>query len=248
MAKVSFYFNRLSHGEFYRMVTGFLRDWQASKLTIEDPVLTKLKTRLTQEVETFGQALAEVKDSQAAKDLEEADRLRDQHLQLLADSVKLGRYGHSPEEKEAYQALAPLFKGVSKAKRSNYEEESSYVLTLLAQLKKTEYQTFSRSLNLTKGIQNLTKSQEAFDKLLTQRNASKSGKVTYDTKATKKVLQETYTKLADYLYVMADEATPLTYGKLYKIFVTNHEVFKPLTVTRTKPKSDSPEPAAEADN
>lgn len=248
MVKATLYLGKLSNGEFRRLVTSLLRDWQGAKVTVEDAVLTKLKNRLTEELSTFAEGLADLKDNQTAKAIEEADKLRDQQLQLLADTIKLGRYGLTSEEKEAYKLLNPLFKDLKKVKQSNYEEESAAILKLLDQLKKAELQAPIKTLNVTKPIQNVTKSQEAFDLLLAKRQSTRTSKVVYDNKAARKALQETYTKLSDYLYVMADEATPVAYGKLYKVFKANNDAFKPLTADKKKKAdaavSPSPEEAA----
>lgn len=232
MAKPALYLAKLSNKEFSRLITSLLRDWQTVKASVDDAVLTKLKTRLTQQSELFYQGLSDIRDSQTAKEIDAADKLRDQHLQLLAEMVKWGRLATVPEDKEAYKLLNPLFKEVAKIKKSNYEEESLSINALLDQLKKPEFQTAIRTLNLTKAIQQLTASQDAFDKRLAKRQSTKTTKVVYDNKQARKDLQETYLKLVDYLYVMADEATPVAYGKIYKVLVANSDTFKPLTVNR----------------
>lgn len=253
MAKVSLYMTKLNNREFSRLVSSLLRDWQASKVTLDDPVFTKLKTRLTQQSELLHQGLSEVKDSQAAKDLDKADKLRDQNLQFLADSIKLGRYAQTTEEQAAYEALKPFFKDTAKIKRSNYEEESESINGILNQLKKTELQPHVRALNLTKAVASLTKSQTDFEALLLKRHTGKTTQTVYDNKKARKDLQETYILLADYLHVMSKEATPVAYKKLYQIFATNSDFFKPLTSSRkAKDKTALPkeEPAqpAEQDN
>lgn len=226
MAKVLLNLRKLSNKEFSRFMSSLLRDWQSVKATVDDPVLTKLKTRLSQQSDVLYQGLGEVKDSQMAKDIEAADKLRDQHLQLLAEMVKTGRLATVTEDKEAYQVIAPLFKDVSKIKRSNHEEASLSINTLLDQLKKTEFQAAIRTLNLSKAI--------------------------YDNKQARQDLMETYTALNHYLAVMAKEATPIAYGKLYKVLVATEETFKPLTKDKkAKEKAGQasperqPEPASE---
>lgn len=249
MVKVILNLAKLNNKEFSRLVTSLLRDWQGVKATVDDPVLTKLKNRLTQQSEVFYQGLVEVKDSTTAKAIEEADQQRDNNLQFLAEMVKWGRLATTSEAKEAYKVLMPLFKDVRKIKKSNYEEESLLLNGLLDQLKKPEYQTHLRNLDLMKAFQNLTKSQEAFDALLAKRQTTKTTKVVYDNKKSRKDLQATYDQVDKYLSVMADEATPVAYGKLYKIFVANEAVFKPLTASKkNKDKADQTPPVSDGVN
>lgn len=241
MGKASLSVSRLSNGEFSRLVTSLLRDWQASRVSVEDTVLTKLKTRLSSQSELFLEGLASIKSRDVSDELEEADKVRDQDLQLLHEMVKLSRYARTAEEKEAYKAISPLVKEVPKAKRSGYEEESAYINRLLTQLKKSEYQAYARTLNLTKQVQAITKSQEAFEGLLLKRHNQTAAQVVYDNKAARKALQDTYQRLGDYLYIMSEETNTTAYDKLYKIYVTNNDFFKPLV---NKPKSKAKEDTA----
>lgn len=241
MAKTSLYLSRLSNDEFSRLVTSLLRDWQASHVTLDDVVLTKLKTKLTQQSELFRDGLAVVKDKALRQELEEADKIRDQDLQILAEMVKLGRYARTTEEKAAYQLLSPLFTGLAKAKQANYEEESAYVNRLLKHLKEEKYQESVRQLNMTKAIQTLSKSQAAFEALLLKRHTTNNSKLVYDNKANRKALQETYTRLGDYLYITSEEIGTPAYQKLYRVYQTNSDLFKPLTINR-KAKTEKTQP------
>lgn len=241
MAKVTLNLKKLSNKEFSRLVINLLRDWQTAKVTLEDPVLTKLKTRLTQESDLLHQGLYVVNDNSTIKDMEKADQARDLHLQLLADTVKLGRFAQTPEEKAAYNLIKPLFKDVAKVKQKSYEAESSSINGILDQLKKTELQAPVKSLNLAKPIQLLTKSQEDFEALTLKRHTGKPAKIVYNNKLARKNLQETYQILADYLYIMQKELGTVAYKKLYQTLETNATFFKHLTGSRkTKDSEKAP--------
>lgn len=240
MSKVTLNLSKLNHREFSRLISSLLRDWQASKVTVEDAVLTKLKNRLTQDLETFDSGLSQIKDTKLTKTIEENDKLRENDLQLLYEQVKLARLARSKEDREAYDSLKPLFDRAAKAKRSGYEEGTAYIKHLLNQLQSADYQPHVQRLNLTKAVTELTKSQEAFETLLLKRHNKASSQVVYDNKKTRQELEESYKKLAYYLYVMSAETGTVAYTKLYKMFKANNDAFKVLTTnTRGKAKTEA---------
>lgn len=244
MAKVTIGISRLSNKELSRLVVSLLKEFQDSRVTIEDLVLTKLRTRLAQESEQFVAGLSEVKDKSVKEDMVAADKARDLDLQQLYDMVKLGRYAKTTEEKEAYKKLLPLFKGLTKAKYDNNEEESAFINSLLAQLKQTDYQAHVRSLNLTKVVASLTKSQADFEVLVHAQINKVHAKTVFDSKKYRKSLEETYNRLSDYLYIMSEEHGTVAYQKLYKLYAANSNYFKPL-VNQHKPKAKKDTPKAE---
>lgn len=237
-------FRGLTGDEVTRLVSSLLRDWQASKVTIEDPALTKLKTRLTTTLASYQEGLAQLKDQATLEELAEADRQRDNDLQLLFGHLKLAKWKSSKEEKAAYKLLRPLFDGVSKAKKANYEEESAYINRLVGQLGTAPYQAAATLLGLTKPLQDLTKSQAAMEDLLLKKHTTNGSRKVYDNKASRQVLEATYRRLGLYLTIMSEEVGTAAYTKLLKVYDNNTSLFKPLAmVHKAKGKEEESDQA-----
>lgn len=237
------YTPRLSHKELVHLSASLLRDIEASKVNLEDALYGKIKKRLADSQALLEAALKKPNNKLLRQDLEEADQTRDLDLQLLADTIKLGRFAKTKEGKDAYQLLQPHFKGLASHKASHYEAESAFVNQLLSLFKESSYQTALRSLNATKPLEELTRSQAAFDALLLKFHQNHSSQTVYDLKKIRKDLKDTYKRLGDYLQILSEESNTVASKKLYAIYVANNELFSPLTATSKKKTPKTPEPA-----
>lgn len=243
----SFQTRGLNRDEFTRLIESLLRDWQASKVASDDVVLTKLKTRLTTTLASYQESLAQVTDQGATESLLAADQARDKDLRWLYEMVKLAQWQKGKEEQAAYKTLWPLFTDAIKAQKANYEEESAYISRLLGQLGTAPYQAAATLLGLTKGIQELTKSQAAMEALLLKKHTAKASQKVYDKKALRKTLQDTYQRLGHYLLIMSEEVGTVAYTKLFKVYQTNHELFKPLATRYPLKSKERPASAPQAE-
>lgn len=240
MSKSKLAYTKLSAKQFSNLASSLLRDWTAARITVEDVVLTKLKTKLQEDSERYRKGISKVKDKVSREEVAELDQQRDRQLTLLLETVQLYRYATEPEVKTAYKLLSSLLKDAKKMRRANFVDESEYITGLLTQFKESNYQSHVQTLKLSPAITALTKSQEAFDVALQKSRSLLQAKEQDDLTALRKGLQELYQDLQDYLHVMATYSDKVVYKRLNDIFVTNQNAVKALSLPRktsSKPKS-----------
>ena len=129
--------------------------------------------------------------------------MRDADLQALRDSIKPYRASKREAEKTAYINLKLLFDTYKDAHKKHYEEETALISSLLEKLASDKYKSQIETLTISKFVENLEESHQAFEKLFASRSQDNLQTVSFDVKKLRKEVATPYQQLSDYVLILS---------------------------------------------
>lgn len=151
----------------------------------------------------FQAGLHKSRSSQFAKDLEKADKNRDDALTTLTSLVTAFSRVQQESMAKAYRLLADLFKNYKNVTVATYEKVMENINHLLAQLDKGTYQLALEFLNLTPHLEQLILTQAKFEALYKSRLQEQKGTVRSNSRALRADMIEVYDFLVDFTAINA---------------------------------------------
>ena len=209
--------SNLRHAEFSQFIARFLDDLKKENLDIKkEEVLTTLVEKIQAALPAYQASLAHIRANEKSGLLNEADDLRDADLQALRDSIKPYRASKREAEKTAYINLKLLFDTYKDAHKKHYEEETALISNLLEKLSSEKYKSQLETLGISKFVDNLKESHQAFETLFASRSQDKLQAVSFDVKKLRKEVSTPYQQLSDYVSIL----TQVKDDELYKRFLS----------------------------
>ena len=207
----------LRHAEFSQFIVRFLDDLKKENLDFKkEEVLTALVEKIEKALPAFQASLGQIRANEKSALLNEADGLRDTDLQALRDSIKPYRASKREAEKTAYNHLKVLFDTYKDAHKKHYEEETALISNLLEKLSSEKYKSQLETLGISKFVDNLKESHQAFETLFASRSQDKLQAVSFDVKKLRKEVSTPYQQLSDYVSIL----TQVKDDELYKRFLS----------------------------
>lgn len=207
----------LRHAEFSQFIVRFLDDLKKENLDFKkEEVLTALVEKIEKALPAFQASLGQIRANEKSALLNEADGLRDADLQALRDSIKPYRASKREAEKTAYNHLKVLFDTYKDAHKKHYEEETALISNLLEKLSSEKYKSQLETLGISKFVDNLKESHQAFETLFASRSQDKLQAVSFDVKKLRKEVSTPYQQLSDYVSIL----TQVKDDELYKRFLS----------------------------
>lgn len=233
MKLVTLDFTRLHHAEFGQMITRLSDDFAKSGINIDtDDDFKKLFSALKTKNQSFSKALEQIRENENTQKIAELDGVRDDDFKALRDSIKPYRNSKREHQKEAYNALKIVFDEYKNITELNYEAETKKIATLLSVLKTEQYPFHISNLQIQGFVDDLEKSNTAFDTLFAVRSMQNIAKETYDTKALRREMSEIYRKLVTYIETLASVKQDPFYPNALEIINNSRKYFADLLAKR----------------
>lgn len=227
------YTQALHHPEFGQLLVRYYKDFASRNLdAAHDADFAVVHNALQQRLPEFNAALDQIQADENTKKIAEADRHRDDDLRALRNALKSYRTTRNASEREPYNKISTLLSEYKNVEADNYEQETNRLTTLLARLKSADFAKAVESLALTRFVDNLEDSQQAFEDLFATRSTQGSQKMSYDVKALRKTLTAEYTRLANYAATMADMKADPFYKDALDVLNQGRKYFADVVLAR----------------
>lgn len=238
--------SRFHHAEFGQFITRLGDDVSQSQLNTEaDTHFKMMLDSLKVKNSTYGKALEQIRENENTQKIAELDKVRDSDFQALKDSIKPYRNTRKPQHKAAYNALKIVLDEYKNIVSISYEEETHKIKSLLSVLRNETNMPYLTLLNIVEFVQELEKSNTAFDTLFAERSVQNIGKETYDTKALRREMTDIYKKLAKYTLTMAEVKSDEFYIKALEVINNSRKYYADTLAKRngqTKEKKEGEKP------
>lgn len=224
---------RLHNAEFGQLMERIFNDIEKSDLDIEtNATFKQILESLKETNVTYGKSLEQIRENEKTKKIAELDKMRDDDFIVLRDSIKVYRKVRKEQQVQAYNALKIVFDEYKNLAKLNYEAKTKKLSTLVSVLKSTEYKAHITALNVSGFLQELEKSNKAFDDLFAERSVQYIAKENLDTKNLRKELTELYRKLCTYTETLATIEQEEFFIKALDIINNSRKYFADLLAKR----------------
>lgn len=226
--------SKLQYLEAGQFIVRLLEDLKSASVnTREDPEIALLADQLKIRSDQYNQALKQILAQKETEEIELLDQSRDRKIAMLRRQIKVYQFSEIAEEKAAYNQARIIMKTHKRLERLNYEAETLGIDILIAEFSKPANANCLSMLHLQPHIATLKAAADVFNEKFGNRSTEKVFKITYDTKALKKVLLGLYKELATYVDVMALRKQTPYYTKLLTIINNTRHYYSDILAKRS---------------
>lgn len=234
----------LYNPEFGQFINRFFEDFQGASLSeTTDHDFHQMYEALKNQMPAYNKALEQIRESEDTKKIAELDRVRDNDLQALRDSIRPYKNAKTDERKQAYNALKIVLDEYKDAERDNYEQETIKLNTLISTLKDSAYQQYLSALKITEFLTELEQSNTEFNNLFAKRSTQNLQKETFDLKAMRRQMTVSYRKMSNYILTLAGIKQDEFYKKVLDVLNNSRKYYSDTLAVRDgkKKKTDKPQ-------
>lgn len=217
---------------------GDLNTIDASLLT--DAPYNNYVQKIGNQTELYFAALAQVQKSEETEKISLADAARDKAVSSFNLALKLHAAADEPEEAEASRGLKILFDTYKNLAKLNYEAESLAIDKLVSELKTEAYMIKIDNLHMNKYVTRLEETNNAFKTLFSGRMVTTAMTESYDMKAIRKELQETYTDFTAYVLAMAKATEGQLFVTALNLLNAARKYYSDQMLSNNTPKPETP--------
>ena len=231
------------------MEAGQLMNRHLSDLSTIDPNLltdvpyNNYMTNITGKMETYKKALAQVQKSEETEKIGLADDARDKAVGAFNMAIKLHAASDDPAEVEASRGLGILFGTYKNLAKLNYEAESLAIDKLTTDLNSPAYIEKVNYLHMNKYVSRLSDTNTTFKNLFSGRMVTDASTESFDMKAIRKDLQETYNDFTAYVLSMAKATESQLFATALNLLNTARKYYSDLLARRATPKPEEVKPS-----
>lgn len=235
--------HHLQNAEFGQFINRFLEDFQKAGLSEDtDADFKQMLEQLKTEIPTYQKALEKVSFSEESKKISQLDRVRDNDLQALRDSIKPYRYAKTDDKKNAFGTLKAVLDQYKEVTKEPYEAETIKIGTLLSTLKNADNVPLLALLKITEFVDELEKSNKEFNDVFANRSLHTLQKESFDAKTLRKNLMDIYRKLCGYILTLANIKQDEYYKKVLETINNSRKYYTDmLSIREGKKKATAPQ-------
>jgi hypothetical protein len=191
----------------------------------------------------YNNALMQVKAKAESEELIGLDLLRDQKFSSLRRALSAYEFEDDAVEKMAYLALNVILRRYNDLEKANYEAQSLGIDKLVVEFRIAKDSAID-TLQLRRFVDHLAVANDAFKTMFNTRSSNTISTVTYDTKALRTAIFNTYKELAEYSLVIAKrKKNDPFYSTLMDVLNTGREYYADI-LARRKGINERDNPAA----
>lgn len=220
----------LESGQF---IVRFLTDFDNSGLVATtDAEFKKQLDQLRAQSPIYNNALMQVKAKAESEELVGLDLHRDRRFSSLRRALSAYEFTDDATEKMAYLELNVIMRRFNDIEKANYEAESLGIDKVVEDFRAAKDHAID-TLQLKRFVDKLEEANDAFKIMFSQRSSDTISTVTYDTKALRSAIFETYKDLAEYSLVIAkrNKSVPF-YITLMDVLNTGREYYADILARR----------------
>ncbi len=220
----------LESGQF---IVRFLTDFDNSGLEAStDAEFEKQLEELRAQSPIYNNALMQVKAKAESEELVGLDLRRDQKFSSLRRALSAYEFTDDATEKMAYLELNVIMRRYNDIEKANYEAESLGIDKIVEDFRAAKDNAIE-TLQLKRFVDKLEEANNLFKEMFSQRSSDTISTVTYDTKALRTAIFNTYKDLAEYSLVIAkrNKTVPF-YITLMDVLNTGREYYADILARR----------------
>lgn len=151
----------------------------------------------------YNEALLQVKAHAESIALLDLDTRRDQKIAVIRRFTSAYEYTDDPDELAAYREINVVLRKYKNIEVDNYETESLAISNMIIEIRGAQDNAMN-VLNLSRPVDNLEIANTDFKTMFANRSTEIGSEIKYDSKALRKEIFTVYTKLVNYVLMMAD--------------------------------------------
>jgi hypothetical protein len=218
---------------------------QSDLSTIDASLLTDVPynsylLKIGNQVVLYINALAQVQKNEETEKIGLADDARDKAVTAFNLALKLHAAADDPAEAEASRSLRILFDTYKNLAKLNYEAETLAIDKLTGELNSEAYSEKINNLHMSKYVTRLSETNDAFRTLFGGRMVTTAMTESYDMKAIRKELQETYNDFAAYVLSMAKATENQLFATALNLLNAARKYYADQMLSRTVAKPETP--------
>lgn len=224
---------RLQFLESGQFINRFLTDFDNSGLVAAtDPEFKIQLEDLRAQSPIYNNALMQIKAKAESEELIGLDLNRDHKFSSFRRALSAYEFTNDPTEKMAYLDLNVILRKYNDIEKANYEAESLGIDKVVGEFRDAKDHALD-ILQLTKFVHKLEEANIAFKAMFDTRSTDIISTVTYDTKALRTAIFDTYKELAEYSLVIAKrKRTEPFYTTLIDVLNTGREYYADILARR----------------
>lgn len=223
----------LHQPEFGQFIIRFFEDFEKTALPTDvDVDLKLLFDYLKAQIPTYNKALEQIRANEESKKIAELDRIRDADVQALKDSIKPYRAAKNTAQKDAYIALKIVLDAYKNIFKEGYEKQTNQINNLVSTLQSDKYSSHVAVLKVGVFVEELDKSNKAFNNLFAHRSFLNLQKETYNIRELRKDMTTVYRKMAKYIEVLADVKQDDYYKKVLDVVNNSRKYYADVLAVR----------------
>jgi hypothetical protein len=191
-------------------------------------------------METYTKALAQVQKSEETEKIVNADVSRDKAVGAFNLALKLHAAADDQAEVDASRSLRILFDTYNNIAKLNYEAETLAIDKLVSELNSEAYSEKINYLHMSKYVTRLSETNNTFRTLFSGRMVTAAMTESYDMKAIRKELQETYNDFVSYVFAMAKATESQLFTTALNLLNTARKYYADQMLSRTVTKPVPP--------
>ena len=224
---------RVKNAEFKQFLTRLFEDFQGSGLSLDtDEVLKNLFKSLKSKSDTYAKALEQVRAKEESKKISELNKVRNADFQALKDSIKPYKNAKTENQQKAYHALKLVFDNYKGVVQDSYEGRTSRLHTLISQLRSNEYSDDVDTLYIVGFVNELEKSNTAFNEIFNKRSLQSLQKETLSVKEIRKELTDIYQNTANYILAVTNVKEDPFYTKTLEVLNNSRKYYADMLARR----------------
>ena len=224
---------RVKNAEFKQFITRFFEDFQGTELSLDtDEVFKSLFESLKRKSDTYAKALEQVRAKEESKKISELNKIRNADFQALKDSIKPYKNAKTEDQQKAYHALKLVFDSYKGVVKDSYEGRTSRLHTLVNQLRSNEYNDDVVALYITNFVNELDKSNTAFNEIFNKRSLQSLQKNNLNVKEIRKEISEIYQNMANYIVAVTNVKEDPFYTKTLEVLNNSRKYYADILACR----------------
>lgn len=220
----------LESGQF---INRFLTDFDNSGLVATTDAEFKIQLdELRAQWPTYNNALMQIKAQAESEELIGLDLIRDHKFSSFRRALSAYEFTDDATEKTAYLDLMVILRKYNDIEKANYEAESLGIDKVVLEFRDAGVHALD-TLQLTRFVDKLEGANNAFKAMFDSRSTDIIATVTYDTKALRAAIFDTYKELAEYSLAIAKrKKTVPFYTTLIDVLNTGREYYADILARR----------------
>lgn len=225
--------SRLQLLESGQFINRFFIDFENESLDAStDRELESLYVDLKEQSVVYNAALLQVKAKSETETIAKLDLIRDQKITTIRRAVSVFEYTDDAAERMAYQEARVILKKYNNIEKSNYEAETLGIDKLVTELKNAKFNMVT-VLGIDRPIAYLQDANINFKKVFDSRSTETISLETYDMKALRNSIFNTYKDLTEYVHVMAKRQKTPFFIKTLDVINNGRKYYATIVARRT---------------
>ncbi|AMD85597.1 hypothetical protein SAMN05444369_10442 [Capnocytophaga haemolytica] len=230
---ISVNYTRLRNAEFGQFFTRLFQDLEKSEINLEeDESLKEMFETLKQRLPNYDKSLEQTRGKEESKKIVALDKVRDNAVQALRDSIRPYKRNQDETYKSSYDTIYGVLEKYKGLEKENYEEESKDIDILLTILRNSDNKAHVDKLRIKYFIDELEKANKSFNETFAHRSFKTLQADNQNIKLVRKEIAELYNTLSNYVLSMAKVKKTELFIKLLDVINNSRKYYADLIARR----------------